>query len=123
MTKRILIAEDSPVTQKFIAYTLRSRGYQVDVTGDGMDALSQYAAGDYDCVILDIVMPRMNGLDVLSEIRTQFPDRKTPIVVLTSESRLDDQKKGLELGANSFVTKPFNPERLLEVVERLLGAA
>lgn len=121
MSKRVLIAEDSGATQKFISYTLRSRGYHVEICGDGLDALSRYAAEEFDCVILDIMMPRMNGLDVLAEIRSQYPDRKTPIILLTSETRPDDQKRGLDLGASSFVAKPFKPEQLLEVVEKLAG--
>ncbi|MCW5828862.1 MAG: response regulator [Deltaproteobacteria bacterium] len=121
--KRILVAEDSGATQKFIAYTLRSRGYEVDTCADGLDALTRYASETYDGVVLDIMMPRMNGLDVLAEIRSQYPDRKTPIILLTSETRPDDQKRGLELGADSFVAKPFKPEQLLEVVEKLAGKA
>lgn len=119
MSKKILLAEDSVATQKFVSYMLRSRGHQLDICGDGIDALQRYAAGQYDIVILDVMMPRMSGLDVLKEIRRQYPDRKTPVIMLTSEAKAEDQQRGISLGANHYLPKPFKPEQLLELVDKL----
>ncbi len=119
MARKILLAEDSQATQKFVSYMLRSRGHQVEVCSDGIEALQRYTEGEYDLVILDVMMPQMNGLDVLREIRRQFPSRKTPVIMLTSEARQEDQRRGLDLGANSYLAKPFKPEQLLELVEKL----
>lgn len=119
MGKKILLAEDSLATQKFVSYMLRSRGHQVEVCADGIEALQRYSENSFDLVILDIMMPRMSGLDVLREIRAQYPDRKTPVILLTSEKKQEDQQRGLELGANHYLPKPFQPNDLLSLVEKL----
>ncbi|MEW6776266.1 MAG: response regulator [Bdellovibrionota bacterium] len=119
MGKKILFAEDSAATQKFVSYVLRSRGHHVQVCGDGMEALQRYAEEPFDLVILDVMMPRMSGLDVLREIRSQYASRKTPVILLTSENRDEDQRRGIELGADRYLSKPFQPEQLLELVDKL----
>lgn len=119
MAKKILLAEDSVATQKFVSYMLRARGHAVDICNDGIEALQRYAEGDYDLVLLDVMMPRMNGLDALREMRSQYPDRKTPVVMLTSESSTEDQERGLAMGADRYLSKPFQPEQLLELVDTL----
>ncbi|MCK4739113.1 MAG: response regulator [Deltaproteobacteria bacterium] len=121
MPKKILSAEDSPATQKFISFTLKYKGYEVTTANDGIEALEKLALGTFDLIILDIMMPRMNGLEVLKEIKTKTPFKDVPIIMLTSEKGDADRKQAMELGATKFLTKPFQPPELLEAVEGAIG--
>ncbi len=120
MSKRILSAEDSPATQKFISFTLKYKGYSVVTVNDGLEALEKLTEEPFDLIILDIMMPRMNGLEVLREIKTNTPFKDIPIVMLTSEKGEADRKKAMDFGATNFLTKPFQPPELIEAVEAAL---
>lgn len=121
MSKKILSAEDSPATQKFISFTLKYKGYEVTTANDGIEALEKLSQDTFDLVILDIMMPRMNGLEVLKEIKTKTPYKDLPILMLTSEKGEADRKKAMDLGALNFLTKPFQPPELISAVEAALG--
>ncbi|MCK4846453.1 MAG: response regulator [Deltaproteobacteria bacterium] len=121
MSKKILSAEDSPATQKFISFTLKYKGYEVVVANDGIEALEKLSQETFDLVILDIMMPRMNGLEVLKEIKTKTPYKDLPILMLTSEKGDADRKEAMSLGASNFLTKPFQPPELISAVESALG--
>lgn len=120
MPKKILSAEDSPATQKFISFTLKYKGYEVVTANDGIEALEKLSQDKFDLIILDIMMPRMNGLEVLKEVKTKTPFKDIPIVMLTSEKGDADRQKALELGATNFLTKPFQPPELIAAVEAAL---
>ena len=122
MGKKILSAEDSPATQKFISFTLKYKGYEVVTANDGIEALEKLSTDTFDLVILDIMMPRMNGLEVLKEIRTKTPYKELPILMLTSEKGDADKQKALSLGATNFLTKPFQPPELIEAVTKAIGS-
>ena len=121
MSKKILSAEDSPATQKFISFTLKYKGYEVVTADDGIEALEKLSQDTFDLILLDIMMPRMNGLEVLKEIKTKTPYKDTPIIMLTSEKGEADRQEAMKLGATSFLTKPFQPPELLEAVEKAIG--
>lgn len=121
MSKKILSAEDSPATQKFISFTLKYKGYEVVTANDGIEALEKLSQDKFDLVILDIMMPRMNGLEVLKEIKTKTPYKDLPILMLTSEKGEADRKEAMNLGALNFLTKPFQPPELISAVEAALG--
>ncbi|MCK5236141.1 MAG: response regulator [Deltaproteobacteria bacterium] len=121
MSKKILSAEDSPATQKFISFTLKYKGYEVTTANDGIEALEKLPEENFDLIILDIMMPRMNGLEVLQEIKTNTPYKNVPIIMLTSEKGDSDRQRAMELGATNFLTKPFQPPELLEAVEKAIG--
>ncbi|MDH4226125.1 MAG: response regulator [Deltaproteobacteria bacterium] len=121
MAKKILSAEDSPATQKFISFTLKYKGYDVVTANDGIEALEKLGTESFDLIILDIMMPRMNGLEVLKEIKTKTPYKDIPILMLTSEKGDADRQKAMSLGATSFLTKPFQPPELIEAVSKALG--
>lgn len=108
---RILIAEDQKDLNKIINKRLVAAGYSVDSCFDGEEALDYMDAAQYDCLILDIMMPKKDGLAVLNELRGRGDT--TPVLFLTARDAIDDKVKGLDLGADDYLIKPFAFEELL----------
>lgn len=108
---RILLAEDEKSLSRAIAALLQKNNYAVDAVFDGEEALNYLSSGDYDAAILDIMMPKMDGLTVLRRVRAQ--GNAVPILMLTARSEIDDKVKGLDAGANDYLTKPFATRELL----------
>ena len=108
---RLLLAEDEKSLAKAIAVLLEKNNYSVDAVYNGEDALAYLEAGVYDGVILDIMMPKMDGIAVLKKLREQ--GNLIPVIVLTAKSEIDDKVLGLDSGANDYLTKPFNTKELL----------
>jgi two-component system sensor histidine kinase and response regulator WspE len=103
---------------------LRNASYDVDVAVDGRDGWNQVRQGGYDLVVTDIDMPRMTGLDLVKAIRDHEPLRDLPIVIVSYKDREEDRLRGLELGANFYLTKSsFHDNRFLQVVQDLIGEA
>jgi two-component system alkaline phosphatase synthesis response regulator PhoP len=111
MNYRILLVEDEEHLRDTIKLNLELEGYTVVATGDGLDALNTIREGRFNLVILDIMIPTMNGFDVSERIRLE--NRDTPILVVSAKNSSEDRVKGLKLGANDYLTKPFNLEELL----------
>ncbi|HEY3862718.1 MAG TPA: response regulator transcription factor [Verrucomicrobiae bacterium] len=114
---RLLVVEDSQRLQRSLAKALRKAGYAVDVSGDGEEGLWLAESNDYDAIILDIMLPKLDGLSLLREIR-QSP-RTTPILLLTARDTLRDRVEGLQTGADDYLVKPFALEELLARVQAL----
>jgi DNA-binding response OmpR family regulator len=115
---RILVAEDDARVSSFIRRGLREEQYTVDVAKDGEEALFLAQTGEYDLLILDLMLPKRTGLDVLRTLRT---DRSTvPVLILTAKDELDDKVKGLDAGADDYLTKPFGFDELLARVRALM---
>lgn len=108
---RILFAEDEKALSKAITTILERNHYSVDVVYDGQEALDYLEVDNYDCVILDIMMPKVDGITVLKEIRKK--GNLIPILMLTAKSEVDDKVLGLDAGANDYLTKPFHSKELL----------
>ena len=108
---RLLLAEDEKLLSDALVVILSHSGYTVDAVYDGADALSYLESGDYDGAILDIMMPKMDGLTVLKKIRTQ--GKRLPVLILTARSEIDDRVMGLDSGADDYLTKPFDTKELL----------
>ncbi len=108
---RILIVEDEYSLADVLRAMLRKENYTVDISTDGQDGLYQALTGIYDAVILDVMLPEMNGFDVLAQMRKE--GIKTPVLMLTAKSELDDKVKGLDYGADDYMTKPFQTKELL----------
>ena len=121
MAKKILCVEDSPATQKFISFTLKYKGYDVVTANDGVEGMEKVSNDTFDLIILDIMMPRMNGLEVLKEVKSNPEFSKTPVIMLTSEKGEEDRQTALNLGAENFLNKPFQPPELLEAVTKVIG--
>ncbi len=115
---RILIAEDSRPLLRSLQITLRKTGYAVDVAEDGESALWLAESNPYDLIILDLMLPKLNGLDLLHRLRDH--GQETPVLILTALDAIDDRVKGLKTGADDYLTKPFALEELLARVEALL---
>ncbi len=117
---RILLAEDERDMNKIITKKLVSEGYSVDSCHDGLEALEYILSTDYDAVILDIMMPKQDGFDVINKMRAEGID--TPVIFLTARDAIADRVKGLDLGANDYLVKPFSFEELMariRVITRL----
>ena len=108
---KLLIAEDDPSMRRILVALLEKNSYSVDAVGDGMEALEYMRSGSYDGAVLDIMMPGMDGLEVLRTIRTE--KRSTPVLLLTAKAEIDDKVSGLDSGANDYLTKPFDLRELL----------
>jgi DNA-binding response OmpR family regulator len=108
---RLLLAEDEKSLSKAIVTILQKNHYSVDAVYDGMAALDFLEHGNYDGVILDIMMPKMDGITVLKTIRQQ--KNPVPVLILTAKSEIDDKVLGLDSGANDYLTKPFASKELL----------
>ena len=108
---RILLAEDEMALSKALVTILERNNYSVDPVYDGQAALAYAESGNYDGMALDIMMPKMDGITVLTKLRNQ--GNRVPILLLTARSEIDDKVQGLDAGANDYLTKPFHVQELL----------
>lgn len=108
---RILLAEDEVALAKAVSRILEKNSYSTDIVHNGMDALSYLETGSYDIAILDIMMPKMDGIQVLQNLRAK--GNMIPVIMLTAKSEIDDKVFGLDCGANDYMTKPFDTKELL----------
>ncbi|MGN1481189.1 response regulator transcription factor [Porcipelethomonas sp.] len=115
---RILIVEDERNLNMVLSEMLTMEGYYVDSSYDGIDGLDNALSGIYDIIILDIMLPKKNGIEVLSEIRKN--NINTPVLMLTARSEIEDKISGLDNGADDYLTKPFNSKELLARIRALL---
>jgi DNA-binding response OmpR family regulator len=114
---RILLAEDEKEMSNALIAILKHNNYSIDAVYDGMDALDYGLSGNYDVIILDIMMPKLNGLEVLAQLREKgIP---TPILMLTAKSQIEDRIKGLDMGADDYLSKPFAMGELLARVRAM----
>jgi len=118
MSSRILLVEDEPGLSLTVADLLEAEGYQVDTALDGLTGLAKAGAGDYDLVVLDVMLPGKGGFDVCRELRQKGID--TAILMLTAKTQVVDRVVGLKLGADDYMAKPFDPSELLARFESLL---
>lgn len=117
---RLLLAEDERALSKALAIILERSNYSVDTVYDGEAALEYLAADNYDGVILDIMMPKKDGITVLKELRSR--GSKIPVLILTAKSEVDDKVLGLDSGANDYLTKPFHSRELLARIRAMTRA-
>jgi two-component system copper resistance phosphate regulon response regulator CusR len=115
---RILVVEDERVAAEVLAKGLREHAYAVDVAGDGATALEQAGTNDYDLIILDILLPRVNGLDVCRRLRAE--GLSVPILMLTARGGPDQRVEGLDVGADDYLPKPYHFPELIARVRALL---
>jgi len=114
---RILVVDDERRILNFLTSNLRAQGYEVITASDGLEALEQFHACNPDLILLDILMPKMNGLDVLKEIRG-FSN--IPIIFLSAKGNERDKISGLDMGADDYISKPFSPDELVSRIEALM---
>lgn len=115
---RILVVEDEPQLSRILTKRLKEAGYSVDTAENGEEGQSFAEAVDYDCIILDILLPIINGFSLLKELRVC--GIHTPVLILTAKDAVEDRVKGLDLGADDYLTKPFSFDEFLARVRALL---
>lgn len=117
----LLIVDDSTSMRQMVAYALQSGGFQVTEAEDGQAALDVARGQKFDAVVTDVNMPRMDGIELIRQLR-QLPDFKfTPLLMLTTESGADKKSEGRAAGATGWLVKPFDPEQLLATVRKVLS--
>ena len=114
---RRLLIEDDPALQRSLAAALREEGYAVDAASDGEDGLYKALENTYDAIVLDVMLPRLDGWQVLSRLR---PALRTPVLMLTARDTVPDRIKGLDHGADDYLTKPFDLDELLARLRALI---
>jgi two-component system chemotaxis response regulator CheY len=118
---RILIVDDSASMRNMVAATLQSAGHQIKDAADGQQAFTIAKSDKFDAVVTDLNMPVMNGIDLTRNLRTLPNYKYTPILLLTTESSAEKKSTGKTAGATGWLVKPFNPEKLLATIKKVLG--
>jgi two-component system chemotaxis response regulator CheY len=122
MAKHILIVDDSKTVRNLVAFIMKKEGFKVTTAEDGLDGLEKlYAAEQVDLIVSDVNMPRMDGFTFIKSVREQEAYRDIPIIVLSTEGQDKDIETGLTLGANLYMVKPAQPEKMVRNVKMLLG--
>ena len=115
---RLLIAEDEPDLAEVLCAFFEKNRFSVDTVNDGFSAYEYASAGEYDAIVLDVMMPKMNGVDVLRRLREEGV--KTPVMMLTAKTQKDDRITGFNAGADDYLPKPFEPDELICRVRAML---
>lgn len=121
MGKKILTVDDSISMRQMISFTLRDSGYEVVEAVDGQDAISKAQNQSFDLIFTDQNMPNVDGLTLIQLLRNLPEHEKTPILMLTTEASDEMKKMGRAAGATGWLVKPFDPQKLLDVVKKVLG--
>ena len=121
MEKRILIVDDDEMVRIALVELLKPEGYILDVADGGREALAKIEENKYDLMMFDIIMPDIDGMELCEKVRSKDEYKDIPIMFLTAKSRERDKVKGLEAGANLFLTKPISPDKLLSLIIETVG--
>lgn len=116
----ILAVDDSPSMRKMVSFTLTGAGYKVVEAVDGMDALEKAEAQHVDLILADLNMPRLDGIGLTKRLREHPRFKNTPILILTTESSDQMKQAGKAAGATGWLVKPFDPNRLIEVIQKVI---
>jgi len=119
MTRNVLVVEDSPTELAMVSDCLRNAGYQVLAAGDGATAQAQANASQLDLIVLDLILPDINGYDLFRSFQRDERTKATPVVMLTQRVTMPEEYYGRTLGAAAYLKKPFRPELLLSEAARL----
>jgi len=120
---RILLVDDEPSIVKMVGRRLEVEGFTVSVAGDGQEGLAKAQAEQPDLLILDLMLPKLNGYEICTMLKQDIRYQKIPIILFTAKTQDKDEKLGMECGANAYVRKPFRAPELLETIRKLLGVS
>ena len=118
---RILVVDDEPEAVELVEFNLRQAGYAVSTAVDGAEALKKARSQTPDLIVLDVMLPEMDGFEICKTLRGEGPTSRTPILMLTAKAAEIDRVLGLELGADDYLTKPFSPRELLLRIKKILS--
>jgi len=121
LSKCILVVDDSNAIRQSVGFILEQAGYQIISAVDGTDAVPKLVSQSFDLVLTDVNMPNMDGIALTKHIRQSAQNKFVPILMLTTESQADMMKLGKEAGATGWIVKPFDAEKLLATVKKLIG--
>jgi len=121
MSKHILIVDDSKTVRNLVAFIMKKEGFKVTTAEDGLDGLEKLYSNPIDLIISDVNMPRMDGFTFIKTVREQDAYKDTPIVILSTEGQEKDIQFGMNLGANLYLVKPTQPEKMVRNIRMLLG--
>ncbi|MEW6685142.1 MAG: response regulator [Candidatus Edwardsbacteria bacterium] len=121
MVKKVLVVDDEPYIARVIRFKLEQEGFTVISAGNGLEGLQRMKEEKPDLVILDVMMPGMDGFEVYRQMKEEEELKKIPVIILTAKGQEVDRQKGLELGAADYITKPFSPTKLLQQIKTIVG--
>ena len=122
MSKNVLSVDDSKTVRNLVAFILKAEGIKVTTAEDGLDGLEKlYSMPEVDLILTDINMPRMDGFSFIIAVREQDAYKDIPIIILSTEGGEEDIQKGIRLGANLYMVKPAQPEKMVRNIKMLLG--
>ena len=122
MSKHILVVDDSKTVRNLVAFILKSEGFKVTTAEDGLDGLEKlYSMQQVDLIISDVNMPRMDGFTFIKSVREQDTYKDVPIIILSTEGQEKDIQTGMSFGANLYMVKPAQPEKMVRNIKMLLG--
>lgn len=119
--KTVLVLDDSPSIRQVVRLTLTRAGYQIVEAADGVQALEKVSAEHIDLIVSDLNMPKMDGLTFVARLRERPDGKFLPVIMLTTESDEDKKLEAKNLGVQAWFVKPFEPEKLVSIVKRLIG--
>src|SRR5947209_16619235 len=122
MPRTILVVDDDPVIQKLLAVNFEMEGYRVITAGDGVEGIDKVRRERPDLVLLDVMMPRMDGIAVVRHLKADASIAAIPVILLSAKAQSTDINGGLDAGADDYVTKPFDPLELLDKVTAIIGS-
>ena len=120
MKQKILVIEDEEYIQELLQYNLERNGYEIQIEGDGKAGMEKALSGEFDLILLDLMLPNVNGIGICQAIRRNKKTVNTPVIMLTAKAEELDKVLGLEIGADDYVTKPFSIRELVARVKALL---
>ena len=120
MTRTVLVVDDSVTIRQMLSFTLKEAGFAVVEAGDGQEGLERLAGQRIDLIVTDLNMPRLDGIGFIRALRGQPASKHTPVLMLTTESQEARRQEGRSAGATGWIVKPFHPDKLLRVIERVL---
>ncbi|WP_245674897.1 response regulator transcription factor [Herbidospora cretacea] len=120
---RVLVVDDDEVIRQLIAVNLTLEGFDVHTAFDGQDCLDRVKEVDPDVITLDVMMPRLDGWETATKLRTDPATTHVKVVLITARAQEDDKRRGLGIGVDSYLTKPFDPAELIQVVRDLAATA
>jgi phosphate regulon transcriptional regulator PhoB len=122
-TKKILVVDDEPDLVELVSYNLKKEGFKISAASNGEDALDKIRKGDFNLVILDLMLPGIQGTELCRMLRNNPKTEAIPIIMLTAKGEVSDKIRGLETGADDYMTKPFSPRELIARVNAVLRRA